>query len=324
VETGVLIRALAILAIVGTHANLFVLAGGAHLLLVAAGANLARFQLAAVPRSERCRRLFRGAARVGVPSVLWLAAVTMVTGAYAWPTVLLVNSAVGPKSWAEPEWHFWFIEALVAAMLAIALLVRVPVVDRLERRWPFTLPVALALLLLATRFELVTVRSGDVIHRPEVVAWLVVLGWAVARAASWHQRLLVSALALATLPGFVDDFAREAFILGGVLALVWLRQVRLPAVLTRAVSTLAAASLWIYLTHWQVYPHLEYRWPLAALASSLAVGIAAWWSVGRVQRLVQSWTERWTSGLRRTPTPSASTTGVAPSTRPTLTAAPTS
>lgn len=332
VETGVLVRALAIVAIVGTHANLFVLAGGAHLLLVAAGANLARFQLAAVPRAERCRRLLRGAARVAVPSVLWLAAVTALTGAYPWPTVLLVNHAVGPASWAEPQWHFWFIEALVAALLATAALLAVPGVDRLERRWPFALPVALALLLLATRFELVGLRGGDDIHRPEVVAWLVALGWAVARAVSVRQRLLVSALVVATVPGFCDDLAREGFIVTGALALIWLRQVRLPVVAARVAGTLAAASLWIYLTHWQVYPHLEHRFPPAALASALAVGVAAWWLVGRGQRVTQRWTQRWaqrwtqrrTTGLRRTATPSASTTGAAPSTSPTLTAVPTS
>ncbi|MCY7403352.1 MAG: non-ribosomal peptide synthetase, partial [Cryobacterium sp.] len=45
-ETPAVLRAIAIVLIVGTHADLFVLQGGAHLLLAVAGYNLARFQLA--------------------------------------------------------------------------------------------------------------------------------------------------------------------------------------------------------------------------------------------------------------------------------------
>ena len=39
------------------------------------------------------------------------------------------------------------------------------------------------------------------------------------------------------------------------------------------VSVLASASLWIYLTHWQVYPHLEVDHPLLATLASLLVGV---------------------------------------------------
>ena len=42
------------------------------------------------------------------------------------------------------------------------------------------------------------------------------------------------------------------------------------------VGQVAGASLYIYLTHWQVYPHLEHRWPLGGLLASLLVGIAVW------------------------------------------------
>ena len=51
-ETNVLLRALAIVMIVGSHANLFVLLGGAHVLLGVAGFNFGRFHLTdgAAPR----------------------------------------------------------------------------------------------------------------------------------------------------------------------------------------------------------------------------------------------------------------------------------
>ena len=46
----------------------------------------------------------------------------------------------------------------------------------------------------------------------------------------------------------------------------------MPAFLLPAITALAAASLWIYLTHWQVYPPLA-DWGWVALVASLAFGV---------------------------------------------------
>jgi len=273
VETGVLLRALAIVAIVGTHGNLLDLTGGAHLLLVLMGFNLGRFALGSPLRRERVKALVRSVARVAVPSVLWIGGVTLLTGQYPWATALLVNQLVGPRSWTEPAWHFWFIEAFVLCVLGLALLVAVPAVHRLDRRHPFWFPVVLALVGLLTRYEVVVLRGGDVIHRAEVVWWLVALGWAAARATTTTHRAVVSALLVLTVPDFFTDPVRDLVVLVAALALVWVRRTWVPAALVPLVSALAAASLWIYLTHWQVYPHLEVDHPLLATLASLVVGV---------------------------------------------------
>jgi hypothetical protein len=157
-----------------------------------------------------------------------------------------------------------------------------PFVDKAERRWPFWLPMALAGLGLSTRYEVVEVMGGDVIHRANVVFWLFALGWATVKATTTWQRLLVSAVVVATVPGFFDDVAREAMVLGGMLALVWVRAVRVPAPVARVLGVLASASLYVYLVHWQVYPHLEDEVPWLATLLSLLAGIALWQVVERV------------------------------------------
>ncbi len=286
-ETTVLLRAAAIVAIVGTHGNLFTLVGGAHVLLAVAGFNAGRFLLSGRDAADSSRRLVRAAYRVAVPSVLWIGGVTLLTGAYPWPTALLVNGLVGPRSWAEPAWHYWFIEALVSVLLALAVLVRLPPVHRAVRRWPFWTPVALAGLGLLTRYELVVLRGGDVVHRASVVFWLVALGWAASRASTTRHRVVVSVLLALTVPGFFDDPAREALVVLGGLVLVWVRQVRLPSYAARPVAVLGAASLSIYLTHWQVYPHLEDDHPWAAVLGSLLVGVLVWWLAERATAAVR-------------------------------------
>ena len=63
--------------------------------------------------------------------------------------------------------------------------------------------------------------------------------------------------------------------LGGFLLLLWRPHVPVTPLLARVAGVLATASLFIYLTHWQVYPALEdagHQW--LALVASLTVGIA--------------------------------------------------
>ena len=55
---------------------------------------------------------------------------------------------------------------------------------------------------------------------------------------------------------------------------VWLPSVRLPGWLARGASTVAAASLFVYLTHFVVYPHLMAYSSVLAMAASIAVGVA--------------------------------------------------
>ena len=273
-ETGVLLRALAIVAIVGSHSELWSLLGGAHVLLGLAGFNVARFLVTG--DSGAVRRTLRSTARVVVPSVAFLAVAAALTERYTATNALLLNGFLGPDRWG-PTWHFWFVEVLVTLLLACAALLAVPAVRRAERRHPW----AFALLLVAagtvSRYGPGWLPTGpDRIHTAHVVMWLFALGWATARAATARQRLLLSAVLLATVPGFFDDPVREAVVIAGMLALLWVRTVRLPSWLAALAAAVAAASLHVYLTHWLVHPPLEDRSALLATVASLAVGWICW------------------------------------------------
>jgi len=278
VETGVLLRALAIVAIVGSHANLFALVGGAHVLLGVLGFNFGRFH-ADTPRAQRSRAVARSVARVAVPSVLVIAVCSIWVEGLGWAQILLVNGFFGSETWVEPAWHYWFIEVALALTVLAGLILAFPPLDRLARRAPFWLPFGLAIVGLVPRYDVLPAmfRDGDFIHRAHAVFWLFALGWAAARTSNVWQRMLLSAVVLTCVPGFFGgDPGRDHVVMLGMLALIWVARVRLPDVLARAVGVLAAASMWIYLVHWQVYPWLEFRMPLAATVLSLAAGVLAW------------------------------------------------
>jgi acyl-CoA synthetase (AMP-forming)/AMP-acid ligase II len=278
-ESPAVLRAIAIVLVVGTHADLFLVKGGAHLLLMVAGYNLARFQLAAVPGATRLRRLARSAAQLAVPAVLWIGAVALVTGQYRSTTALLVNNFVpGNGRWNE-QWQFWFLESMFWALVGCATLFAVRAVDRLERRAPFGFAIGALAVTLIARFAIAG-SQAEYIERYAlpVVLWLIALGWLVARADTARRRLLVSVIAMATPFGFFGDPLREAIVAIGALALVWFPALPLPRWLVPVVATLAGASMFVYLTHWQVYPPFEQSAPLLGTLLSLAVGVVSWWA----------------------------------------------
>jgi acyl-coenzyme A synthetase/AMP-(fatty) acid ligase len=284
-ETSVALRAVGILLVVMTHSNVLHLPGGAHLLLGVAGFNFARFQLAAADRASRVRRVGASLGRLLLPSVLWIGAAGALTGAYSPATALMLTNVLGPDRWGT-AWHFWFLEAVVWLVVGVTALLSVPALDRAERRWPFaTVGVVLGLGLLF-RLEVVVLDSGPEIQTPQNLLWLFALGWGAARATAVWQRVAVTAAALLTVPGFFDSPLREGMVVVALALLVWVPSLPFPRVLSRVAGVLAAGSLYVYLTHWMVYPPLEDDYPVLGVLASFAVGLAYWQVVERVGRRV--------------------------------------
>lgn len=267
-ETGIVLRAAAIIFIVSTHVGLFSWQGTAHVLMGLAGYNFARFQLAGTRRA-RLRRHLRTVVRIVVPSVvvIWIAFAASDT--YSWANVFLLNAILGPPGWTDYS-RFWFVEVLVYILLALAVLLAVPAVDRACRRWPWAFPLAVAGLDLPVRFGIVDLPFPG--QGP--VLWIFALGWAAAASRAWWQRAAVSAVALLAVPGLFDNNVRNATLLVGLLALIWIPALPVPRILHRATAVLAGASLFIYVSHWLVYPLLDQSSKALAVAASVLVGIA--------------------------------------------------
>ncbi|MFD3327725.1 AMP-binding protein [Streptomyces sp. NPDC058701] len=273
-ETSVALRALAIFCIVGSHIQVFGIKGGAHILLAVAGYNFARFHLTPVERRVRVRRGWTSIARVALPSMAWIGLILLLGDDYTFANLFLLDSVIGPDD-LKTGMHFWFIEALVYILIAAVGLLGLPAVDRWERRFPYALPLTLAGLGLLTRYELVGLPHREHIPDAITVFWLFALGWAAAKAATVRQRLLVTAAALATVPGFFPgDPGREAIIVAGFALLVWVPRLPSRERLNHLAGLLATSSLYIYLTHWQIFPLIDGFSRHLAFLASLLFGIA--------------------------------------------------
>ncbi|CCK25221.1 AMP-dependent synthetase and ligase [Streptomyces davaonensis JCM 4913] len=291
-ETGIALRAAAIVLIAGSHIHVIYVKGGAHLLLALAGYNLARFHLTpSAERRERVRHGLRSIARIVVPSLAWIALVLPLTDDYGLSNLFLLHSVLGPHD-SDTAMHFWFIEALTYILVGAVALLGLRAVDRAERRFPFALPMSIAALGLVTRYDLLGLQDRGHVPSAVVIFWLFALGWAAAKADSTWQRVLVTVVALATIPGFFPgEPFRDAVVAAGFVLLVWVRRLPSRAWINSVAGVLASSSLYIYLTHWQIYPLIDDFSGWLALFASLLFGIG--------YAAVANRGMRWAAGVRK-------------------------
>jgi hypothetical protein len=83
----------------------------------------------------------------------------------------------------------------------------------------------------------------------------------------------VTVVLIVGLHGYFGSTLREALVLAGLVLLIWLPTIRCPAALTVVAGIVAEASLYTYLTHYQVYALFDGLHPLLGVIASIVVGV---------------------------------------------------
>ncbi|MCG5433157.1 AMP-binding protein [Mycobacterium sp. MYCO198283] len=281
-ETSVVLRAAAIVLIVVSHAELAEVWGGAHILLGVAGYNFGRFCLTPLPRRSRLRHLRATIGWIAGPAVAWVAVALVVTDDYQLSNLLLANKFLGPHD-SMTAGRLWFVEVLVWTLLLLAAVLWMPVADRWERRRPFGFALVALAVAVALRYDVLGLHLGYGAWFTMLAGWFFAVGWAASKATSHWQRVLVSAVLLTCLVGYFDELQRAVIVGAGLLLLIWVPAIRCPAGVAVVAGALAEASLYTYLTHFQVYALFDGH-PLPGVLTSLVVGVSVTYLVTMIRR----------------------------------------
>jgi hypothetical protein len=239
----------------------------------------------------RVRRILHAVGRIVAPTLVVIVGAHVLGGYYETRNVFLANWLFGEPR-LGPPWRFWFIEALVVALVVTAAVVSVPAVHRLDRRFPLGLPVTLSILAFGLfRLPVLPLPIPHMQGSAHVVLYLFLLGCGHARATTLAQRIAMTALVVATVGTFSFNPSRDGLTIALIVVLLWFPITRVPALLIPVIRPLAAASLYIYVIHWQA---LEVLWghPVPAFAGSLGIGVAYWWMWTRAETLLRRYRPR--------------------------------
>lgn len=257
----VALRAMAMVAIVYHHAHLldagpFGLAGGMTFLMMLSGLNFARFAVKDATADGVRQSILELARQVWVPSLLLVLLSFAVYGKFDLLELLFVRNWRDTKHIAA--FYDWYPQVLLQLLAVFYLMFSVPALSRGILRHPARAMLALFAIGLALRVLAPLVWDTAYLrHRlPHTFLWNFVLGGVVyflvmdRPAPKPASRAIVIACVVA---GAVAAWNPRTFqfwwlVVGGVM-LATVRQVWLPAVVSRIAVILSSATLTIFLTH---------------------------------------------------------------------------
>ncbi|WP_374379716.1 AMP-binding protein [Dongia sp.] len=260
-DTDLFLRAIAILAVVLHHATRWNIAGGAAILLMLLGYNLARHHRDRLARGAIGATLRACARPIALYLTMLMAYDLASGGAAGWQSLLLVGNLGidGYSTTQTPLITFWFVEVYAQILVLLAALFTLPAVRRVVGQRPFAtgltaLAVSVVMRPVADQF----IDLGDMRYffTPRVL-YVAVLGWCIACADTPRRKAAMTVIIPALLVGLplIEGAAvqivwvRAILLISASLLMLWAIEIPLPRILARLLSGVAAASFSIYLLH---------------------------------------------------------------------------
>ncbi len=251
-ETVTLTRSFFILCILGLHTNAFVYSsnwGAAYFLIMLAGYSVARFQLPEIIRTGSVRTLLGTVRSVAIPTFLVIAVLEIVTQPFDPLQLLLISNFEDPTN--IKGFLFYFAEFYIQILLLAALLFSIPRVRASFRDRPMVSTLVLLVSVVALDRTIESFWNTDYnFHRtPWHYAWAFVIGMVMATAKDLPSRLL--ALTVALIAVLIEWRLTSAayYVGGGCVLVIFVRSIRVPARAKMLIANIAAASMFIYLSH---------------------------------------------------------------------------
>jgi amino acid adenylation domain-containing protein len=303
IDTPMLIRAVAIVAIVSLHLNLFRYDdGGTTALFLVSGFLFGGLQLPEALRRGSAQPIIRSILNIAIPTWIYAVCAFAQKALRGHSTTLMIpflaNDFIDYQSVPKtPHWasnyqiHLWYVDALIQMLVLLAVVVGS--ISASKRKFSI---MSIAWVLFAfgclTRFALPVLAWPELytqhVHPLALVMYLptthfatLMLGVLAANAANSRDRLLLLAVttgyAALTFPlyGLFNAICIEA----ATVALLFWGRIKVPRVLAQVVLPLSGASLFIYLLHSVFASAIRSvlpGGPLVEVVGALALGVLTW------------------------------------------------
>lgn len=294
-EAATLTRAFFMICIVALHLDTFVYSknwGAAYFLFLLAGYSVMRFQWPEISRTGKVGTILGTVVRIAVPTVLVVAALQLWAHETELKPLLLISNLFDPREYHVA--YFYFAEMYMQLLLLIALLFSFKASRDAFRNSPLISGVVLLVFAMVLSYftELIW-DTNYIYHRtPTWYLWTVACGMLIASAGSRDvlTRLMVMAIVSIAVVLHHGFTSATYYICAGCALLLFWPEISVPAPVKRVVGEIAGASMFMYLSHYQVKSVVTRLFhgpmPWVALFAAMVAGIVFarvyYWSEGRV------------------------------------------
>lgn len=291
IETNIILRALAIVFVVADHAYLTDFAGGAFLLLMIAGANLARFQSEALFQGRLIQPIFSLLKNLVTPYLILSIAYQLWKREFNPGVLFLVSNFIDPE--VTSIFPVWFINLLVQVIIGFSLLFVVKPVRRFAAVSPWEFGITTLMLGVIAKVGISAIWNTTYLYDrvPHMLFWIFALGWTIQFAKTKQQKVATTMTLWAIVPILVAlNHTYAIWMLVGGTLLLWLPMVSIPQMLKSPLQIVGAATFHIYLFH-MIFIHFVRNAagipsPWLNTAVGLFGGLFVWTAIQAVQRFL--------------------------------------
>ncbi|MEP0357615.1 hypothetical protein [Paraglaciecola sp.] len=248
------LRFFSIVCIVSEHFDFFDYGGGgAYLLLLLVGFNIATFKIDKLLSSDSVKGLLIMFIKVLIPTIGYILILNIFSGSFNLESVLLVSSITNnehPKGYG-----FWFIEVYIQILVFLYALLSFSSVRQFTRnnikQSALILLVTSCLLLLITKYGFNLTYSYQ--RLPWLLLFMFSFGFYIKFVSGTFEKIVTAFAFVLTTFAFNGGVFDTGFFTISFLILLFLpSNFRINKVLMKPVSFVSAGSLFIYLTHFQL------------------------------------------------------------------------
>jgi AMP-binding enzyme len=281
-ESATLTRAFFMICIVALHLDTFVYSsnwGAAYFLFLLAGYSLMRFQWPEISRTGKVGTILGTIVRIAVPTIAVVIALQLWAHETELKPLLLISNLFDPNQYHVA--YFYFAEIYMQLLLLIAVFFSFKVVRDTFKKNPLMSGTAFLLFAMALSYLMELIWDTNYIyHRTPIwYLWTVACGMLIASAATRDLSARLMVMATVTVAVVIHHGVTSAtfYICGGCALLLFWPEISVPAPVKRIVGEVAGASMFMYLSHYQVKSlvtrlfHAPMPW--IALVAAVFVGI---------------------------------------------------
>lgn len=296
-ESATLTRAFFMICIVALHVDAFIYSnnwGAAYFLFMLAGYSFMRFQWPEISRTGEVMTIFSTVLRIAAPTMLTVIAMQLWAHEMELKPILLISNLFDPRQYHVC--YFYFAEIYIQLLLLVAILFSSSAVRGAFKKSPLiSCIVLLACSMLLSYLAELLWDTNYIYHRTPIwYVWTVACGMLIASAATRDLQTRLMTMVIVTIAVLMHHGFTSAsgYICGGCALLLFWPEISVPALVKRLIAEVAGASMFMYLSHYQVSSlitrifHAQRPW--IALITAVVVGIVFartyYWAEGHALR----------------------------------------
>lgn len=257
VETNILLRSMAILAVVMGHSGFTFIGGGTQLLFVLVGYSLARFQSEKFISGEVWSTIYKFSIKIIMPYLLLVIAYFYWNYSYSWDRIVMLTNYFPMEGRSPVIFPDWFVQVLLQSLVILGIMFSFKKVREKSRENTWLTSYLVLIFFVALRIFFPYIYDTNYLFQrvPPIYLASIWLGWVIYYSESKNQKFITFVTALILSFVHLGINAVSLWISAGSFLLLFKDNFKLPRVLKACITTIASATFYIYLFH-MIFIHI--------------------------------------------------------------------